>query len=196
MKLSVISASYPIENEAKIVNWMFNNGLYQYHFRKNNPQKSDFISFLDQINAVFMDRIVIHDYFGLIESYPIKGIHLNTLKRRDKNTLDEAKAYASNLSIMLSTSCHSNEEYELLRNEFDQLWVGPVFESISKKGYSPSIHWKVKEENNKMVAVGGVCPTNLNKLRKRGFDKAAVLGYLWNDMKHFKSNFISLKPFL
>lgn len=196
MKLSVISAGCKIENEAKIVNWMFDNGLYQYHLRKNNPRKSDYIAFLDQIDKVFLDRIVIHDYFELVESYSIKGIHLNTQKRKEAYTIEHAKSYAYNLSMKLSTSCHSKEEYELLRNEFDQLWVGPVFESISKKGYAPSIHWKVKDKNTRMVAVGGVCPANLTQLCQRGFDKAAVLGYLWNDMKHLKNNFIALKPFL
>jgi len=84
-------------------------------------------------------------------------------------------------------SAHSFEELKEMGNR-EIVLLGPVFDSISKRGYKSKFS---KEElkagisqwhgKAKLYALGGINAENISELKELGFDGAAVLGGVWND---------------
>jgi thiamine-phosphate pyrophosphorylase len=96
--------------------------------------------------------------------------------------LAEAKSYYPKI---LSASFHGWEEIRETENQFDYLFISPVFDSISKKGYEACIDLEqaigVKKQLGftKIVGLGGVAANNLASLEDYGLDGAALLGTIW-----------------
>ncbi len=74
----VITPPYPVADEELIVNRLFENGLHLLHLRKLNAEKDVYERFIQKIEPCFRERIIVHDYFDLVESYGLKGIHLKS----------------------------------------------------------------------------------------------------------------------
>jgi thiamine-phosphate pyrophosphorylase len=69
---------------------------------------------------------------------------------------------------------------------YDYIFLSPVFDSISKKGYSSNIDLNTfmqkKEASTfptKVIGLGGVSKENITLLSDVGFDGAALLGSIW-----------------
>ena len=87
---------------------------------------------------------------------------------------------------MLSISCHSLEELSAYKAKFDYLFLSPIFDSISKKGYSGRF---TREQllaardngliDKKIIALGGITSGNIPIIRELGFGGVAVLGSVW-----------------
>jgi thiamine-phosphate pyrophosphorylase len=79
----------------------------------------------------------------------------------------------------LSTSIHNADED--VDNLFDYAFYGPVFDSISKKGYRSALaeNTKIKSHKSKQIAIGGVDGNNCTKAFEMGFAGVAVLGAIW-----------------
>ncbi len=82
-----------------------------------------------------------------------------------------------------SRSCHSIAEATACA-DCDYIFLSPVFDSISKPGYKavPFEPSQVKALPVKTIALGGVTPERFDQVRANGFDGAAMLGYLWQDV--------------
>ena len=68
------------------------------------------------------------------------------------------------------------------------MFLSPIFDSISKKGYRHSFTNKDLEDaanngiiNERVVALGGVIPQFIPQLRAWNFGGAAFLGAVWNE---------------
>ena len=104
-----------------------------------------------------------------------------------------------NFQGSLSRSCHSFKEViESIDNtnpdspkgsksEFDYVFLSPIFDSISKKGYKHSFSNRDLEDagnsgiiNEKVIALGGIIPQFIPQLRAWNFGGAAFLGDVWN----------------
>ena len=93
------------------------------------------------------------------------------------------KIKAGSSSPILSTSIHSLDEADGLV-DFDYAFFGPLFDSISKPGYKGKDLAGFKLPGHlktKLVALGGITPDNITQVFDMGFDKAAILGSLWNN---------------
>ena len=71
----------------------------------------------------------------------------------------------------------------------DYMFLSPVFDSISKRGYSSHFSLEDIKSNSGIVkdrvfALGGVSADNIGLLPDAGFGGAAVLGFLWEPYKH------------
>lgn len=168
-----------IENEANYINQLFEAGLDLLHLRKPDSRIEDCERLLQEINPKWYSGIVVHDHFSLCGKYHLHGIHLN---RRNHQVPDGFQG-------SLSRSCHSFEEVTEAQKEgvFSYVFLSPIFDSISKKGYKHCFANKDLEDagNNgiidkKVIALGGVIPQFIPQLRAWNFGGAAFLGDIWN----------------
>jgi thiamine-phosphate pyrophosphorylase len=191
MKLIVITTENSIEGEAALLNRLFERGMDVLHLRKPSASEGELRKLLSQIDRKFHNRIVLHDRFALTGSFRLKGVHLNS-----RQPVRPQTPVAS-----LSRSCHSLEELEDIGG-FDYVFLSPIFDSISKAGYTQAF---TKEElleakaggliNDKVIALGGVRTDNIPAAKGYGFGGVAVLGALWNDYLKDKKESALMKRF-
>lgn len=189
MKLIVISHPENNLKEAEHVSLLFNAGLETFHLRKTGSNEEELEKVLRKFPPVYYNRIVIHSHYRLLEKYNLKGIHLTEwfLQKVNTTELKEVIATARKRKLTVSGSFHSVEALENIILKLDYVFLGPVYDSISKKGYSSKINLEHaasflrKRRNFEVIAIGGIDDFNIRQLRSVGFDGAALLGSLWND---------------
>lgn len=180
MKIIVISDPLFLEGEEEVFASLFDAGLYRLHLRKPDSDEAEMKSLIEKIPVGCRGRISLHDHFTLAGRYGIGGVHLNS---RNPVAPPSFKG-------VISRSCHSLEEIVRHRDGCDYLFLSPVFDSISKRGYESHF---TKEElisakksgiiGDKVFALGGVTPDKAEFLKLFGFGGAALLGYVWEPYK-------------
>ena len=177
MKLIVITTECFFEGESDALNSLFDNGMELLHLRKPKASETETAHLIEQIRQKYHHRIVIHDHFSLATEFHLKGIHLNHRNPHIPNHFQGTK----------SLSCHALDELAQ-HPEMDYLFLSPIFDSISKDNYMSSfpesLLYTLKENgviHEKIIALGGVNPQNVCKVKDYGFGGAAVLGGLWED---------------
>ena len=113
--------------QRRITNMLRSGEITCFHIRKphyNEKQMRDYLSFFD---ADVKERLSLHDFHYLASEFGIGGIHLN--KRNS-----ELKEKYSNKRI--SVSCHTIEEVQKREDKVDYVFLSPIFDSISKHGYT------------------------------------------------------------
>jgi thiamine-phosphate pyrophosphorylase len=188
--LIVISSPNAIENEASLINNLFDEGLTLFHLRKPDSSEEEIKQLMHQINSEHYSKIVFHQHHHLANVFGITRLHFTEMNRN--NLSEKNKTDLKNNFTHLSTSIHSYKDYNNLSPYFDYAFLGPVFDSISKKNYK-AIDIKKDLPNNenritKLIALGGITKNNINEPITWGFDGAAVLGSIWeneNPIKEF-----------
>lgn len=177
MKLIGITQPTFFKEEAIAITQLLESGFDLLHIRKPGSLSKDINDLLCEIPAHLYSKIVLHDHFDLIKTFPLKGIHLNS-----RNSV---RPYTYKGSV--SRSCHSIKELSKI-DDVDYCFLSPIFDSISKKGYSAAFPIQELKEashneviNSKVYALGGVTPEHIYFLQELGFGGIAVLGYLWQD---------------
>ena len=187
----VITPPYPVADEELIVNRLFENGLHLLHLRKLNAERDVYERFIQKIEPRFRERIIVHDYFDLVESYGLKGVHL---KSHQADAFGDRDRYSH-----VSVSCHSFEEIYGLPFTPDYVFLSPVFDSISKQGYKSAFSRDMLKKglaktSVPIIALGGVKAENIATCRKAGFRGVALLGYLWENLSETLSRFEKIFP--
>ncbi|WP_297902349.1 thiamine phosphate synthase [uncultured Parabacteroides sp.] len=175
-KLIVITTPSFFPDEASLIKLLFAEGMSRLHLRKPGCGRDELEVLLDKIPTVYYERIVLHDWFALAEERNLGGIHLN---RRNPEVPPLYKG-------SISRSCHSLEEIIEYKPVCDYVFLSPVFQSISKEGYGSG--FSLDELRNakgiiddKVIALGGISPQTITKLKDIPFGGAAVLGALWGN---------------
>ena len=117
------------------------------------------------------------------------GIHLNGVARANESIWD---IIVNIPPSAVSTSFHAWDEVLDNRFAYGNVFISPVFNSISKPGYNGSINIneiaavrKMLGEENRycpaITALGGVDKNVIQTLKQHGFDGAALLGAIWNN---------------
>ncbi len=184
--------------EHQILTALFDEGLEILHLRKPHSEPVYSERLLTLIPEEYRKRIVVHDHFYLKNEYKLKGIHLNS------RNLEIPKNYKGHISC----SCHSAEEVVARKKMCNYVLLSPVFDSISKEGYtspfSPSMLAELAKKkviDKKVMALGGVDLDNISMLKNHGFGGAVLLGAIWNhfnvhstqDFKEMINHFRKLK---
>ncbi|MBS7562941.1 thiamine phosphate synthase [Mucilaginibacter sp. Bleaf8] len=181
MQLIVISSADNIAGEAAIINSLFNAGLTRFHLRKPGNSIAETCALLNGINPVFYDRIGLHQHHALAPTYGITRLHY-TEQMRMQTTASALKSQQKN-GYKLSTSIHDAQLIPSL-TAFDYVFIGPVFDSLSKPGYRssmrPDFQLNNKPAGPQVIALGGVQHHHLLTVKVMGFNGAAVLGAIWN----------------
>ncbi|TGE06352.1 thiamine phosphate synthase [Hymenobacter fodinae] len=187
--LLVISPPAHLEAEQQLLLRLFEAGLQTYHVRKPGWSESELIAYLEQIPALYHDRLVVHSHYTLALQFPLKGIHLTERSRRASTTPALLRQLPGR---SISASLHTLHDVLSHRWPYHYVFLSPIFPSISKPGYQADFKPEALEHAlghlrgrrgyiPKVVALGGVTPTNLPWVQQAGFAGAAVLGGIWQD---------------
>jgi thiamine-phosphate pyrophosphorylase len=183
-QLILISNPTPVPDEANLINELFNEGLQLFHLRKPDYPLDELKKITDRIKPEYYDRIVLPASLlkeANADLPPSKKVHFFEYLRME--TKPEIFSELKEQGYTLSTSIHDSTAYHLLLSEFEYVFFGPVFDSISKQGY----HAMNKEQltvlqqkgKTKIIALGGINETNCSLALEYGFDGVAVLGAVW-----------------
>ena len=180
----VITKPEMFPGEADMVNTLFANGMQRLHLRKPGASEEEMAEWIGRIDLPFRQKIIVHDHHRLLKTMGLGGIHLNARN-------PEAPAWFSaerqkRRSVTLSRSCHSLEEIAQWKGVCDYLFLSPIFDSISKGGYTSAFTRETLLQayhdglfSKPVYALGGVSADNIRSIYDYGFAGAAVIGSLW-----------------
>ena len=178
MKLIAITKPYFYDGEAAFIRRLLESGFDFIHLRKPCTDVAFCVhikirNLLNELSSEERKKIIIHDYHELYEEFSLKGIHIN------KNIASLPKDYQG----IKTRSCHSLEEVKLYKNDFDYVFLSPIFDSISKQGYKSAFTEEVLRDasregiiDEKVVALGGVTFEKISYLEELNFGGAAMMG--------------------
>ena len=177
MELKVITLPNLFENEAQIINQLFEQGMACLHVRKPSADPLKIELLIRSILPCYYKKIIIHDFFDLAEKYDLAGIHF-THHTKQLIGNDFAK-------FKKSCGCHSFKELKAVEDKVDIAFLSPVYNSISKKDYPSKFKLsEIKKElchlnNLQVFALGGITPDKIEELKDAGFYGIAALGSIW-----------------
>ncbi|WP_299396794.1 thiamine phosphate synthase [uncultured Gelidibacter sp.] len=167
-------------NEIEILHQLFEEGLEWYHLRKPFKNYDEHVTYLNEIDKKYHNRIVVHNFHELINTFNLKGIHFQEQMRID--TIDNPGRYFKNLEMYgktISSSFHEPEVIEECYFEFDYHLLSPVFTSLSKEGYEGR-GFDVNHIDKTIIGMGGVTSGNIESFKTLGYKGVGVLGGIWN----------------
>lgn len=167
-------------HEIEILHQLFEEGLEWYHLRKPFKNHEEHVSYLNEIDKKYHNRIVVHNFHELINVFNLKGIHFQEQKRKDH--IDNPGQYFKNLEMYgktISSSFHEPIDIENCYFEFDYHLLSPVFTSLSKEGYEGR-GFDVNHIDKTIIGMGGVTSKNSASFKTLGYKGVGVLGGIWN----------------
>lgn len=177
MRLIAVTTPRVISEDATIIASLLDSVVDIVHLRKPDAGADSCREILDSLSAKHRSRIVIHDYPELYDEFSLLGIHIN------KNVQTLATGYRG----LRTRSCHSLDEIVRYKQEYDYLFLSPIFDSISKVGYTSQFsHDELLRASSmgiidsRVVALGGVTPDKIAYLEQLGFGGAAMSGAIYN----------------
>lgn len=177
MHLIVITEPQFVTNEATIIAQLLHWGVDLIHLRKPESSADDLAKLIEAIPTVYHNRLVLHDHFDLAAHFTLHGLHLN---RRNS-------VLPPNHKGTVSQSCHTLDEVKVCKTKCNYVFLSPVFNSISKLGYTSAFTPKALSEAKKqglidqnVLALGGITAANIDKTKYYGFGGVALLGDIWS----------------
>ncbi|WP_298301062.1 thiamine phosphate synthase [Hydrotalea sp.] len=203
MKLIIITTPENLPNETVMINQMFELGLERLHIRKPKAGIEDYRKYLDQINPIYHHLISVHAFPELLKDFTTIGFHCTGKIINNSTKMDFV---FSNNPKIISASFHSWEELKNNNYPFDYIFISPIFNSMSKPGYTGNIainriqssRLAIKMEKKfcpKIIGLGGISETNMHVLYNAGFEGVAIIGNIWL-MPNAVTRFILLKNYL
>ena len=166
-----------LKNEAETLAALCGAGVSVIHVRKPEASEPEIEELLKTLQALGADmsRLTIHYNEPLARRYGLGGVHLR---------IEELLAGAGE-GLRRSCSAHGWTEAERAATDADYVFLSPLFDSISKPGYRSAIDpaeaaERLRRRKGRIVALGGIRPANIARVRRIGFDGAAVLGAAWS----------------
>ncbi len=186
MKYIVLTPPDDIPNEIERIHSLFNDDNLQIlHLHKPNYNIEQLKNYIKKIDAEYHSRMVLHAYPQLLSDahplnelpFKLKGIHLPERVRTDRLPLP------SNFEV-ISTSFHELDV--LINNEenYEYVFISPIFNSISKKGYNAAFNMDelkdaLAKSEHAVIALGGMDKGKEEIVRELGFAGMGVLGAVW-----------------
>ncbi len=174
----LISGASIRPGESQIISELFEAGLERLHLRKPDAKPREVARIVSSLPENYHRRIVLHRFPELLKEFSLCGYH------------HYSKEKLLNVKGTTSRSLHTLDELKNLREPLDYCFFGPVYESISKKGYLPKVSmpelggllYNLKKSKNKtplVYALGGVRRRKIPELFNLGFDGVTLLGSIW-----------------
>lgn len=177
MKIIVITSPDKMPGEVSTICRLLDDGIDSIHIRKPDWSETQCRELIEAMPEQYRCQLVLHQYFELCEEYHLKGIHLN--KRHSYPPVNHKGT--------ISCSCHSLEEVIAQKPKMDYVFLSPIFDSISKRGYCSAFPISILKQaqsegiiDAKVIALGGVTYDKLPLLQKLSFGGGAMLGEIWN----------------
>lgn len=187
MKIAVISPANDFKKEHEIITELFENGLTTYHIRKPFYRKEKLKEYIKQIPEQFHNKIIIHSHHTLARTFNILGVHYSDrdLELNFKNWWRE-KMLASRAKTLIKTTSHKKLAtlYEKKEMNFDYVFLMPVFDPITGRYqsgyYEDGLKAALKKSNERIVVMGGVDITRIEKIIELGFYGMGLSSCLWD----------------
>ena len=187
MQLIIITPETTMVNETGIINQLFLNGMQRLHLRKPSFTLPDYADYIRSVHVCYHSRIVVHGCYGLFSALGLGGIHLSSAARNNGTVGKEIMHIPPRF---ISTSFHAWQEVEENDVAYGYVFISPVFDSISKKGYKAGISLGGAVEIKRkfalaakycppVIGLGGIAAPQIGLLQQHGFDGAAILGSIW-----------------
>lgn len=176
MKLIAITTPKVTNEDASIIKQLLDRGIYTVHLRKPESRVDECRRLLSALSGEYRSRIIIHNYPELYYEFSLKGIHIN------RNITSFPDGYRGHRS----RSCHTFEEVVRYKDDYDYLFLSPIFDSISKQGYSSCFSAEELRRasvegiiDHKVIALGGVTLDKIDYVRSLNFGGAAMMGAIY-----------------
>ena len=177
MKIIAITSTQIINEDAFLIKNLLERGIDIIHLRKPDAEINECRKLLAQLTPEERTKIIVHDFPELYVEFSLKGIHINRNITSLPNDYKGCK----------TRSCHSLEEIIKYKNDYDYLFLSPIFDSISKVGYKSGFNEKelLKASvdgiiDEKVIALGGVTFDKIPYLKELHFGGVAMIGGLYN----------------
>ncbi|MFK7796406.1 MAG: thiamine phosphate synthase [Aureispira sp.] len=181
-----------LEGEGGLINALFEMGLPLLHLRKPQATLAACRHLLEQIDRRYHQRIMVHQHWELTALFELGGIHWTERSRALVTPLEleqEVKRQQAK-GLQVGTAIHHPQQLAELPASLDYVTVSPIFESISKLAYKANYYWENRDDYSfVLVALGGIEPSNLALVQKRGFSSVAVLGAIWKPQTAILQNY-------
>lgn len=176
MKIIAITTPKVIDEDASIIKYLLDRGIYSIHLRKPDSDINDCRNILTELTSWERAQIVIHDHPELYYEFSLKGIHIN------RNVITLPNDYNG----LKTRSCHTFGEIIKYKNDYDYLFLSPIFDSISKIGYKSNFNDQDLQKasadgiiDRKVIALGGVTFDKISYLKKLNFGGVAMIGAIY-----------------
>lgn len=174
---------------------LLNEGADSILLRKPGRQEEEYEQLLLDTDPDYYNRIMIAEHPALCERYNLQGIHFGEAAR-GRLTKEIIAGYRQK-DWLLSTSIHSADTLQLASNDWDQLLLSPVFDSISKAGYKAVMDNNFRLDKNgytgHVLALGGINHLTTGYARIMLFDGIALLGAIWEEPSRSVRNFCRIR---
>lgn len=177
MKIIAITSPEVIDADEYIIKGLIKKGIDVVHLRKPDSCIHQCRNLLAKLTDKERGKIVVHDYPELYYEFSLMGIHVN------KNVTSLPEGYSG----VKTRSCHSLEEVEMYKDDYDYLFLSPIFNSISKKGYQSNFtDEKLRQASrngvidHKVIALGGVTFEKIPYLQSLKFGGVAMIGAIYD----------------
>lgn len=167
-RIAVITSPHEVPGEINMLKALLRAGVDHIHIRRPGWSHERLKDFISQIPADSGGRYTLHHN-------PQLAISTGCLTHPGH-----------------SRSCHSLEELSSPAQDLNYQFLSPIFDSISKKGYTSTfnindaagaqrLHESLAQASVPVYALGGVTIDKFPLLSRLGFAGAALLGYVWEN---------------
>lgn len=177
MRIIALTTPKVTDDDAYIIKGLLDKGVDVIHLRKPMSNVEECRALLSTLDRDYRERIIVHDHPELYYEFSLKGIHVN----RSVTRLPDG--YAG----FKSCSCHTFDEVVRYKDDYDYLFISPIFDSISKVGYRSGFDegelQRLSKEgviDDRVIALGGVTFDKIAYLKSLHFGGVAMLGALYS----------------
>ena len=125
MRVIAITSPSLVDEDVYLIRTLFEYGVDVVHLRKPDAGVDGCRKLLGKLTKDERAKMIVHDFPELYDEFSLKGIHVNRHVAQLPTGYEGCK----------TRSCHSFEEIQRYKDEYDYLFLSPVFDSISKVGY-------------------------------------------------------------
>lgn len=195
---SVVVITLPdfFDGEAACLEGLLSAGLQKLHIRKPGASDEAIANLVKQLPAHWRSRLVLHARPALAEHCGIPQVHcpLQVWKEMTDKWSEETEPVKS--GVRMSVSLHSWAEVKALGSmpvSHDcsisyprpiYAFISPLFDSISKRGYTAGRDLLRRPEDPlpcSVIGLGGINAETIRVVMEYGWDGAAVLGWIWEN---------------
>ena len=186
MNWYLISPESDCDIENELIPKLIHLPFVAYHVRKPNWSSEKLTQWISQWPEEMTKKMIIHYHPEVATSNQVLGYHMNRAQRKSKSFVKQInQQFVINKWKHLSTGFHHLDSLQEFEGELTHAWLSPVYESISKisyvKKWSPFTWEKVTSiKRYSVVALGGIALEKQQDLKDKGFENAAVKGFIWS----------------
>ena len=185
--LAVLSLPGVFPGEADYMEALLGAGVERLHLRKPKATPEELEELLQRLAPQWAERLVLHGPRSreLALRYGVPNVH-GAVPYRDGHGYSGGGPMVDASGLALSTSAHGWEEFGKLPAGLAYAFISPLFDSISKRGYSANAGL-LKRPKRELpclpVGLGGVSGDTIGLMLEHGWKGAAVLGWIWEEPK-------------